>query len=112
MSIHELKNQLHKAIDNIADETLLQYIYAIVQGPGEEEWDKMPESVKELIELSMQKVEAGKVIPHEEVRKRIPRLNNPSTEQADWPDDHQPNSLLSPEDEKNVQRILKSPGGC
>lgn len=32
--------------------------------------------------------------------------------QADWSDDHLPNSLLSPEDEKNVRRIWKSPGGC
>ncbi len=32
--------------------------------------------------------------------------------QTNWPDDHQPNSLLSPEDEKNVRRIWKSPGGC
>ncbi len=32
--------------------------------------------------------------------------------QTEWPDGHQPNSLLSPEDEKNVRRIWKSPGGC
>ena len=31
---------------------------------------------------------------------------------TEWPDDHVPNSLLSPEDEKNVRRIWKSPGGC
>jgi|GEM_PF-354272 len=33
-------------------------------------------------------------------------------DQADWSDDHLPDSLLSPEDEKNVRRIWKSPGGC
>lgn len=32
--------------------------------------------------------------------------------QSDWPDDYLPGSLLSPEDEKNVRRIWKSPGGC
>lgn len=112
MSIQELKMRLYKAIDRIADETLLQYIYSIVQGPGEEEWDKLPESVKESIERSLQKVEAGKVIPHQEVFNRIPRLTTPSTDRNDWTDDHLPNSLLSPEDEKNVRRIWKSPGGC
>lgn len=111
MSIEELKNELHKAIEETADEALLLHMYTLVKLPDEEEWDKLPDSVKESIVLSLQKVEAGKVIPHQEVRKRIPRLNNPSDE-ADWSDDHLPGSLLSPEDEKNVRRIWKSPGGC
>ncbi len=113
MSIQELKTHLYRAIDGIADETLLQRIYAIVQGLGlgEEEWDELPQSTKESIELSLRKVEAGKVIPHEEVLKRFPRLTNLSADQSDWLDDL-PNSLLSPEDEKNVRRIWKSPGGC
>jgi hypothetical protein len=33
-------------------------------------------------------------------------------DQTDWQDNFLPTSLLSPEDEKNVQRIWKSPGGC
>jgi predicted transcriptional regulator len=114
MSIQELKTHLYRAIDGIADETLLQRIYAIVQGLGlgEEEWDELPQSTKESIELSLRKVEAGKVIPYEEVLKRVPRLTNPSVDQTDWSDEHLLNSLLSPEDEKNVRRIWKSPGGC
>ncbi len=35
-----------------------------------------------------------------------------SSAQTSWPDDHLPDSLLSPEEEKNVRRIWKSPGGC
>jgi len=42
--------------------------------------------------------------------KQSPRTA--TDDQSDWSDDHLPNSLLSPEDEKNVRRIWKSPGGC
>ncbi len=41
-----------------------------------------------------------------------PRNHFNNSSQTDWPDDHLPISLLSPEDENNVRRIWKSPGGC
>jgi hypothetical protein len=47
-------------------------------------------------------------LPDEVKQSRQPASNN----QFNWADDHLPSSLLSPEDEKNVWRIWKSPGGC
>lgn len=112
MSVQELKNQLHKAIDETEDEALLQHVYSVLKGMDEAEWNKLPDSVKESIELSLQKVEAGKVLSHEEAQKRIGQVKNLLENHNDWPDDFLPTSLLSPDDEKNIRRIWKSPGGC
>ncbi len=67
-----------KAIGGIEDETLLQQIQAMINASVEtteavEEWDKLPRSVRETIEASLQKVEDGKVISHEDVKKRFPK---------------------------------------
>lgn len=76
MSVQELKNQLCKAIGEIEDKTLLQQIQAMINASGEtigaeEEWNKLPESVRDSIEASLQKVEAGKVVSHNDVKARF-----------------------------------------
>lgn len=78
MSVQELKTQLCKAIGEIEDEALLQQIQAMINASSEtteaeEEWDKLPASVRESIEASLQKVESGKVVSHADVKKRFPK---------------------------------------
>ncbi len=55
----------------------------------------------------------GPVMTDEQYQAFLESRNHfDNSAQANWPDDHLPGSLLSPEDEKNVRRIWKSPGGC
>lgn len=62
-------------------------------------------------------IEAIQALPLAEQRKIVEALQwsifqAQQEAQADLPDNSLPISLLSSEDEKNVQRIWKSPGGC
>lgn len=55
----------------------------------------------------------GPVMTDEQYQAFLESRNHfDSLGQSGWSDDHLPDSLLSPEDEKNVRRIWKSPGGC
>ena len=112
MSIQEIRQKLHKAIDETDNYALLHEIYLILTGLDDKEWEKLPDKVKESIELSLQKAEAGNILSHEEAVKRITPFKTQQETEPELPDTPFRHSLIDPEDEKNIQRIWKSPGGC
>lgn len=76
MSVQELKVQLCRVIVEIEDEALLQQIQAVIDASGEtagteEDWGKLPESVRKSIEASLRKVEAGETVSHKDVKMKF-----------------------------------------
>ena len=75
MKSQKIKMDLHKVIDNIDDEELLEEIHYIIKssidGPGEKEWDNLPEDVKAGIMEGLEQADRGEGISHEEFKKKF-----------------------------------------
>lgn len=75
MKTLELKQELHKQIESLG-RTQLNYLYGeirnLIQGEVDEShWDKLSDEERNRILLGLKQADEGKVIPHEQVMKRI-----------------------------------------
>lgn len=75
MKTDKIKSDLHKVIDNIDDEELLEEIHYIIKssidGLGKNEWDNLPEEVKAGILEGLAQADRGEVRSYEDVKKRL-----------------------------------------
>ena len=72
MSIKEIKDDLHKKIDNIQDESILQEFRSSLQelvdeDLGKDFWDDLTEIQRKNIEVSLREIEKGETIGHKGV---------------------------------------------
>ena len=72
----EIKGNLHKIIDNIEDNNLLDAVYAFLLKLTERQektdfWEGLTDEQKSVIDAGIAQLDAGQGIPHEEVMKRI-----------------------------------------
>jgi len=77
MSIAELKEEFHKLVDSTTNEELLENYFRMMKFESDPEnlsaIEKIEKSekFKKEIELSLKQIEEGKVISHEEMKKRM-----------------------------------------
>lgn len=75
MKIENRKSDLHKVIDNIDDEELLEEIHYIIkssiEGVNENEWNELPVDVKEGIMEGLSQSDLGQGISHEAFKKKF-----------------------------------------
>ena len=70
MSTTELKKEIKKYIDR-ADERTLKIVYAMLEAEDDyTTWKDMPADLKSAINKSLKQADEGKLIPHEEARKK------------------------------------------
>jgi hypothetical protein len=73
----ELKNDLHRMVDETNDPLILKEIaalFAALREEGGDWWDLISEEEKEKIELGRAQVAAGQTVPHEVVRAKAQRI--------------------------------------
>lgn len=71
METAQLKEQLHKYIEQ-ANEHSLYWIYEILRTDTEEDWwDTLPPELQASINKAIEQLERGKGRPHEDVMKEI-----------------------------------------
>ncbi len=77
MDLHgELREGLHKMIDQIKDVDILQAVYVILDREKKREeketdfYDTLDPLLKASIERGLEQIERGETVPHDEVRKR------------------------------------------
>ncbi|MDO8366121.1 MAG: hypothetical protein Q7T20_04925 [Saprospiraceae bacterium] len=73
----ELKNDLHRMVDETNDPLILKEIAALFAALREEGgawWDLISEEEKEKIELGRAQAAAGQTVPHEVVRAKAQRI--------------------------------------
>lgn len=72
----ELREGLHKMIEQIKDVNILQAVYVILQREkkheeeGDDFYDTLDPSLQESIERGLEQIKNGQTLPHDEVRKR------------------------------------------
>jgi predicted transcriptional regulator len=72
----ELRQGLHKMIDQIKDVSILQAVYVILEREkkheegGEDFYDTLHPLLQASIERGLEQIKKGETVPHEEVRKR------------------------------------------
>jgi predicted transcriptional regulator len=75
MSSSTIKTDLHKVIDSIEDEELLEEIHYLIksslEGNQEEMWDELPEEVKIGIEEGLSQANKGQTITNEQFREKF-----------------------------------------
>ncbi len=77
MSIAELKENFHKIIDETENSEILESYYYMLKFETDPkniaaiERIEKSEKFKKEIETSLKQIEEGKVIPHEEMKKRL-----------------------------------------
>ena len=65
-----MRNEVKKYIDT-ADVKVVKMLHAMLEVDAEDDWwETMPDNVKADLEESIKQADAGKVIAHEEVKKR------------------------------------------
>lgn len=72
MSIREIKEDLHKKIDNIQDESILKEFSSSLhellnEDLGKDFWDELTEIRKENIEVSLGEIKRGETTDHKDV---------------------------------------------
>jgi hypothetical protein len=73
----ELKNDLHRMVDETNDPLILKEIaalFAALREEGGDWWDLISEEEKEKFELGRAQVAAGQTVPHEVVRAKAQRI--------------------------------------
>jgi predicted transcriptional regulator len=73
----ELKNDLHRMVDETNDPLILKEIaalFAALREEGGDWWDLISEEEKEKIELGRAQAAAGQTVPHEVVRAKAQRI--------------------------------------
>jgi hypothetical protein len=64
------KQELITWIENLNDRRTLQFLHMLKNSQTEGDWwDDLPQAVKDSIDEGLADIEAGRVTPHEEVRK-------------------------------------------
>jgi predicted transcriptional regulator len=75
MNTIQLKTDLHRLIDQIEDNRLLQAVHVIlareVPQDHEVDWDSLSEARREAIQEGLDDIENGRVSSHKEVMQRI-----------------------------------------
>lgn len=72
--LKEMRQEVKQYIDN-ADERVVRMMYAMLETDAEAEWhDNMPDNIKADLEESIAQANSGKVMTHEQVRKKHPQL--------------------------------------
>jgi hypothetical protein len=75
MTTTVIKRNLHKMIDNIEDNIILNAVYAILakfssKGKAKDMWDELSAGQKAEIEEAIAELDRGEGIPHEEVMSK------------------------------------------
>lgn len=73
MATAELKNDLHRMVDDTNDHLILKEIaalFAALREEGGDWWDLISEAEKEKIEIGRAQAAAGQTVPHEVVRAK------------------------------------------
>ena len=67
------KNNNKTPVNSKVEESAVEYNTALnkPQAVTDKEWDEMPVVLKKLIEKGIQQANEGKLIPHEEVMKKV-----------------------------------------
>jgi predicted transcriptional regulator len=74
MRIDDLRSDIHKAIDTIDDESLLNEIQHIIEQSKQDndaEWDNLPQEVKSAIEEGLAQAEQGRTISNEQAKQKL-----------------------------------------
>ncbi len=74
MNVTALKNQIYKAVEKTDDTSLLNEVYAILRKSGKKNTPVQPMTVEELLERDAQsekEMKEGKLISHDEIKKRF-----------------------------------------
>ncbi|MFN0216713.1 MAG: hypothetical protein ACKVT2_20845 [Saprospiraceae bacterium] len=77
MATSELKNDLHRMVDDTNDPLILKEIaalFAALREEGGDWWDLISDEEKEKIELGRAQAAAGQTVPHEVVRAKAQRI--------------------------------------
>jgi predicted transcriptional regulator len=64
----ELKQDLHKMIDQITDVNVLQALHVILE--RENQTEQVPHHLLQSIERGLEQIKKGQTVPHEDVKKR------------------------------------------
>jgi predicted transcriptional regulator len=73
MNVSELRTHLHKMIDNIDDSHVLNAVRVLLSDkvPSQTDWwERISEEERQEIQLGMDEVDRGEVIPHDEVMNK------------------------------------------
>ena len=76
-STAEIKNYLHKLIDETDDGSILskvQAYFTTLKSKNVDWWDTIPDQEKKAINIGLQQLENGEGIPHEEVKRKVDKL--------------------------------------
>jgi predicted transcriptional regulator len=69
-SIEILRKEVKEYIQH-ADEKIVKMVHAMLETDVENDWwERMPDAVKADVEAAIKEADEGKLIPHEEIRKR------------------------------------------
>lgn len=75
MKIDNMKSDLHKVIDTIDDEELLEEIHYLIKssvdGKSEDLWDDLPEEVKNAITEGLAQADRGQTISNEQFKEKF-----------------------------------------
>ena len=75
MTTKQIKSNIHKVVDDIDDEQLLQEINLLIQnsvtGTDDEMWNELPSEVKAGIEEGLRQANAGKTISNKEFKTKF-----------------------------------------
>ncbi len=69
-SLDLMREEVKKYIET-ADEKTVKMMHAMLEVNADEDWwDTMPDNVKADVEAALSEADKGKLIPHEEIKKR------------------------------------------
>jgi predicted transcriptional regulator len=74
MSTTDVKTDLHRLIDRVQDDAILQAVRTILVKQAEAEtdfWNELPESDKKAIEEGLEQLDQGQSFSYEQVRNRV-----------------------------------------
>ena len=70
--VNKMRSEVKKYIDT-ADEKVVKMMHAMLEVDADADWwDSMPDEVKKDVELSIKQADSGKVLTHDQVKKKYP----------------------------------------
>jgi predicted transcriptional regulator len=76
MNTSERKYKIIEQLLKVEEESTLYQIEGILNKESNEEWDKLPLIVQQLIDKGIEQSEAGLGVPHEQVMEKIRKKYN------------------------------------